>query len=176
MIVRFVNQQSKHAVTPWRSLLQQVLSAAIAATPSGMQFQQSTLETTVTVLFAGPRVMRRINRQSRQVDALTDVLSFPLLDAVDGHLTSLLGAQDYDPDVYGQKAVMLGDIVISLDKAFEQAADYGHSPEREVAFLAVHGLLHLIGYDHDETAREQLMLKKQQEILGHLGLVRGEKL
>ena len=119
--------------------------------------------------------MRRINAETRQVDSLTDVLSFPLLEAVDGQLTQPLQIQDFDPDQSDEPTILLGDIVISLDRAFGQAKEYNHSNQREVAFLAVHGLLHLIGYDHLNETQEKIMLKKQKQILDQIGLGRGDK-
>jgi probable rRNA maturation factor len=173
MIVRFVNQQSKFPVAAWRDLIGRVLPAALAATLIGRQFRRLAIDTVVSVTFAGSRVMRRINAATRQVDSLTDVLSFPLLDAIDGHLLQPPGIQDFDPEFADQPTVVLGDIVICLDRAFSQAADYGHSREREVAFLAIHGLLHLTGFDHQDEKSEKAMLRKQKQILDQAGLGRG---
>lgn len=175
MIVQFVNQQSKYPVAEWRALLAKVLPAALAATLIGRQFKRQQIAAEVTVTFAGPRVMRRINAETRQVDCLTDVLSFPLLEAVDGQLLQPPQIQDFDPEQSEQPAILLGDIVISLDRAFSQAAEYNHSSQREVAFLAIHGLLHLVGYDHQDEIQEKNMLKKQKQILDQIGLGRGDK-
>ena len=111
--------------------------------------------------------IRKINDEFRKIDKPTDVLSFPLLEAVDGELdyTQL----DRDMETGG---IMLGDIIISTERIKAQAAEYGHSVEREAAFLACHGMLHLMGYDHDESDREKLMIGKQKEILDNLGFVK----
>lgn len=165
MIIQFVNRQSKLATKAWQALIRRVFANAL---PPGT----FTGETAVTVTFAGPIVMRRINRETRDVDRLTDVLSFPLLSMQEGRLSVPLGAQDYDQTVRGEKFLPLGDIVIAPDVARQQARQYGHSTEREMAFLAVHGLLHLLGFDHDTPEREKKMTALQEEILQPLGLTR----
>ena len=98
--------------------------------------------------FVDDEEIQRINRQYRNIDRVTDVISFALCD---------------DPD--NQMEDELGDIFIDLDQAFRQAEDYGHSITREVAFLAVHGYLHLCGYDHMTEEDEKVMFAKQDEIL-----------
>ena len=104
--------------------------------------------------------IRTINREHRKVDAITDVLSFPLGEN---------GKYDQDP-VSG--AYMLGDIVISVDHVREQAKEYGHSEKREYAFLIVHSMLHLFGYDHMEPEEAQEMQEHQRKILDYLKITR----
>ena len=106
--------------------------------------------------------IRTINREHRKVDAITDVLSFPLGEN---------GKYDQDP-VTG--AYMLGDIVISMERAQEQAAQYGHTLQREVAFLTVHSMLHLLGYDHVDGGLEAVRMREREEaVLTSVGLPRG---
>ncbi|MCL2236309.1 MAG: rRNA maturation RNase YbeY [Defluviitaleaceae bacterium] len=105
--------------------------------------------------------MHELNRELRGKDATTDVLSFPLMSRED-----ILRANH--EGIY----VNLGDIVINLEKAREQAHEYGHSTRREVAFLTVHATLHLLGYDHDTKAAEAEMFAKQEAILEGMGLTR----
>ena len=100
------------------------------------------------IIFVDDEEIQRINREYRKIDKVTNVISFALCD---------------DPD--NQMTDELGDIFIDLDQAFRQAKDYGHSITREVAFLAVHGYLHLCGYDHMTKEDEEVMFKKQDEIL-----------
>lgn len=100
------------------------------------------------IIFVDDEEIQRINREYRKIDRVTDVISFALCD---------------DPD--NEMVDELGDIFIDLDQAFRQADDYGHSITREVAFLAVHGYLHLCGYDHMTKEAEEVMFKKQDEIL-----------
>lgn len=109
--------------------------------------------------------IREINREHRGIDKETDVLSFPLLEYVDGKPEFMPG--DMDPET---GCVPLGDIVISAEKAVEQAQSYGHGTDREFVFLAVHGMLHLLGYDHQNEQQEKVMFGKQEDILDELGL------
>ncbi len=116
--------------------------------------------------------IRRINQQFRQIDAPTDVLSFPLLSLLGpGDFSGMESqAQDnFNPDT-GE--AMLGDIIISVEKAVEQAEAYGHSKEREFAFLVVHSVLHLLGYDHMTPQEAACMENKQESILNAMGIVR----
>ena len=96
----------------------------------------------------------------RNIDRETDVLSFPLGEN-----------GEYDVDMFNN-ALLLGDIVISLEKAFEQAEEYGHSAEREVAFLTVHSMLHLLGYDHIEESDRVIMRDREERILSSMGITR----
>ncbi len=110
--------------------------------------------------------IRDLNRAQRQTDRVTDVLSFPMLTVEDGVLIV------EDEDILDGR-VFLGDIVISLPRAEEQAAAYGHSLERELGFLTVHSMLHLLGYDHEDGPRsESEMFKKQEDVLQSLQLFR----
>ncbi|NLW01846.1 MAG: rRNA maturation RNase YbeY [Clostridiaceae bacterium] len=109
----------------------------------------------------------QMNWEYRNIQVPTDVLSFPLLDYNHG----VLDIQPGDLDPYTNR-VELGDIIISVEKAQEQAVSYGHSLERELAFLAVHGMLHLLGYDHEEPDEEQDMIQRQERVLEELGLAR----
>lgn len=165
MIFQFVNQQSRFKPQPWRDLLQGILPAALDAVPWGRHLQAGPYEPSVTVILVGPRTMRRINRETRLVDQTTDVLSFPLLDMTDGKRAGRLRPQDFEQINDDRQIVPLGEILISLDRAAVQAGTYGHTMEREVVFLAVHGLLHLLGYDHDDPEREKRMRRKQRQIM-----------
>ncbi|MGE5614375.1 MAG: rRNA maturation RNase YbeY, partial [Bacillota bacterium] len=103
----------------------------------------------------------------RNVDTPTDVISFPLADMKNGKLLSEEG--DYNID---EGLLLLGDIVISAETALKQAERYGHSFERELAFLTAHGIYHLLGYDHMESGEESVMISKQEAVLEKLGLKR----
>ncbi len=110
----------------------------------------------LTILIDTPEHIQELNRSFRNVDRVTDVLTFP---AWEGEIS--LCADGY-----------LGDIMICYERAKEQALEYGHSLERELSFLAVHGVLHLLGYDHMTEADERVMRERQTAILDSIGVVR----
>ena len=110
----------------------------------------------LTILIDTPERIQTLNREFRRVDAVTDVLTFPAWEGEDP-----LSADGY-----------LGDIMICYDRAVEQAETYGHSLLRELSFLAVHGVLHLLGYDHMTEADERVMREKQTTILDGIGVTR----
>lgn len=125
----------------------------------------------VSVTLTGDARIHELNREFRGIDEPTDVLSFPLLEAAEiDDLQSGRVPYGYPEDA----RVMLGDIVINVAEARRAAARYGHRFEREVAFLAAHGLLHLLGFDHDEPDRERAMQALTEQALGRLGLFRDE--
>lgn len=116
----------------------------------------------ISVAFVSDGEIKELNRQFRGIDSPTDVLSFAFTeDAEPGEV--FINASD---------TLMLGDIVISLERAYAQAVEYGHSQEREVGFLTAHGLLHLAGYDHSTREERELMENLQEKILQSLNLVR----
>ncbi|HEY9577079.1 MAG TPA: rRNA maturation RNase YbeY [Pseudobacillus sp.] len=117
----------------------------------------------VSVTFTDNPRIQEINREYRGKNEPTDVISFAL-EEMDEDEIEITGAEDL-PRV-------LGDIIISVTRAKEQAAEYGHTFERELGFLAVHGLLHLLGYDHMTEEEEKIMFGKQKEILNEYGLQR----
>lgn len=116
----------------------------------------------VSVTFVTNEMIRDINREYRGKDQPTDVISFAMEELGEGE-TAIIGSPE---------PRMLGDIIISLDRTKEQAADFGHSFERELGFLAVHGFLHLLGYDHMTKEDEKKMFSRQEEILVSLGITR----
>lgn len=116
----------------------------------------------VSISVVDNKEIRRINKQFRNIDKVTDVLSFPQLTFEEGE----------KPDVNEDGEILLGDIIISIEKALDQAEEYGHSLKRELAFLTAHSMLHLLGYDHMETDEEEEMNKKQNEILIEAGYPR----
>jgi len=126
-----------------------------------------TDEYSIDVMIVDNEKIREINLQHRNIDKPTDVLSFPIVNMYDGEIKSSLGDINEDDG-----AIILGDIVISIEKAVEQALEYGHSLEREMIFLLTHGVYHLLGYDHDNEEREEKMLGKQNAVLNKMGLKR----
>lgn len=119
----------------------------------------------VGVLLVNDRYIHQLNREYRGVDRPTDVLSFAMQESTEEEPTIVGGCEEDEGD-------LLGDIIISMETAARQAEEYGHSLEREVAFLAVHGFLHLIGFDHLEEADAHVMRGREEAILAELGLTR----
>lgn len=155
--IYFSNEQDKENVTPE---LRCLVKAAIYAALSYEDFRKSA---EISVTFTDNDGIQEINREQRNVDAPTDVLSFPIMSGDDS---------DADTD-RSNGAVMLGDIVLNLERARAQAAEFGHSYTREVAFLTVHSVLHLLGYDHltsDEADRD--MRARQDAVLDMMGIKR----
>lgn len=132
---------------PWEETVRQALNAGLARLrPTGE----------VSVLLTDDAGIQELNRAYRGQDRPTDVLSF--------------SQREGDP-MPGEEN-LLGDIVVSIERAREQADRFGHSQEREVGFLAVHGLLHLLGYDHEEPDEEAVMMQLAEDILSQVGLTR----
>lgn len=124
-----------------------------------LKFEGFEEQSEVDVTIVNDEAIREMNAQFRNIDSATDVLSFPLGSD---------GEYDTNPET---GAKMLGDIVISVDHALSQAELYGHGIEREIAFLTVHSMLHLLGYDHENGCLEQtLMREKEETVLDALGL------
>ena len=114
----------------------------------------------VSVTLTDDAHIHELNRTYRGIDRATDVLSFALTESEE---PEIVGAQGHD---------VLGDLVISLEHVAAQAEEYGHSPLRELSFLTVHGMLHLLGYDHMEEAERQEMEEEQRHVMEELGIAR----
>ena len=114
--------------------------------------------------------IKALNSDNRHIDAVTDVLSFPMLDGIRGKkIYKKDYPYDYDED---EKAIFLGSVAICLDRAKEQSIEYGHSLQREMSYLFVHGLLHLFGYDHITDEDKKEMREKEEQVLLELGISR----
>ena len=114
----------------------------------------------MTITFTTPEEIRKINKKYRKIDKATDVLSFPMFekDELDEKIKS--GDFPYED--------VLGDVIISIEKVREQAEEYGHSFERELSYMLVHGFYHLMGYDHIEEEDKKIMRPKEEKILNEL--------
>ncbi|MBL1228499.1 rRNA maturation RNase YbeY [Enterococcus sp. BWB1-3] len=130
-------------------------------------FLEISEDTELSVTFMDNEEIRVINRDYRGKDTATDVISFALEEEGAGEMPII-----FDEEESALFPRNLGDLMISIERAEEQAADYGHSFERELGFLAVHGFLHLNGYDHMNEADEKEMFDLQKEILNAYGLER----
>ena len=120
-----------------------------------------------------PAEIQALNKQFRGVDSVTDVLSFPTMDNTE---RAVLDVNTFPQDAVNPRTgkLNIGDVIICLDRAKEQALEYGHSLKRELCFLSLHGLLHLLGYDHIEIQDEQQMNALQGEILEQMGITRNK--
>lgn len=143
-----------------KAFIRKVIRTALAA--EGVDFPCE-----VDVLLTNDARIHELNREQRGIDRPTDVLSFPAFDLRPGTLPE---PADADP---GSGLVPLGDMVVSLERAAAQAKEYGHSNRRELAYLTVHSVLHLLGYDHlDEGPQKAQMRAKEEEILEKLDIIR----
>ncbi|CDE90867.1 metalloprotein YbeY family [Clostridium sp. CAG:389] len=118
----------------------------------------------ITITFTTPEEIRKINKKYRKIDRATDVLSFPMFEK--DELDEKIKNKDF---LYED---VLGDIIISIDKVREQAEEYGHSFERELSYMLVHGFYHLMGYDHIEEEDKKIMRPKEEKILNELKITR----
>jgi probable rRNA maturation factor len=151
--IYFENEQDIMPITYGLKIL---MRRAIEAT---LDYEQFCNGCEVSLTFTDNMGIRELNNKFRHIDRETDVLSFPLFD-YEG---------EADEPALDEIRNNLGDIVISLEKAWGQAEEYGHSYEREVAFLAIHSTLHLLGYDHERSAEDdEIQCKRQKEIIEKL--------
>ena len=150
--VKIYNNQSKIEIS---NDIKKLMRKACRQT---LAFEGFNHDASVDITVVDNSEIKEINKENRNIDKETDVLSFPLSSS-----------GDYETD-YSNGSYLLGDIVISAEKAVEQANTYGHSVSREFAFLTVHSMLHLLGYDHvNNKAEEKEMFQKQEEILIKMG-------
>lgn len=152
MTVIITNEQDKIAIpVEWEAKINQVAEICF-------QEEQIPAEAEVDLLFVDNETIREMNREYRDKDMATDVLSFPMYEA--------------DEEIDDEEEILFGDIVISLERAQEQCQEYGHSLEREVMYLLVHGLLHLAGYDHMEEEDKKQMRAQEEKLLAEIGAIR----
>lgn len=162
-MTRIIIENEQNAVEI-NEILEQTIRDSVEA---ALRFEECDFDAEVSVTIVDNAEIQEINRENRDIDSPTDVLSFPMLyfdengDIIDSEF-------DMEGDL-----LILGDIVISAERAAEQAKEYGHSLKREIAFLTVHSMLHLLGYDHvDSEEDEKRMFARQEEILNLLGITR----
>jgi len=152
MALIMTNQQQKVPITPqWEADYTKL-------TDTCLKLENIATNAEISLVFVDDQQIRELNRIYRGKDTPTDVLSFPMYD---------------DPEnIDEEEEILLGDIVISLETAQRQAEEFGHSIEREAAYLLVHGLLHLLGYDHLNEEDKKNMRKREEELLEAFGLKR----
>ncbi len=146
-----------------RKMIRKIFAVALLSTGN------FDIDCGVAVSFVKAEKIRELNKKYRNVDKVTDVLSFPLLD-----MNYKQKLEQFKDEIEPDGILRLGDIVICKERAKKQAKDYGHSLKREIAFLALHGLLHLLGYDHIEKQDEKAMNEMSEKILSSLNIKRGE--
>lgn len=140
-------------------------------------FKTEGLENTklyMSITLTNPEEIKTINRIHRNIDKATDVLSFPMFEKIE--IKQIIQKSNVETvETEEQKQDILGDIVISIPKVYEQAEEYGHSFERELSYMVVHGFYHLMGYDHMVDKDKKVMRKKEEKVLQELNILREEK-
>ncbi|MCX7950449.1 MAG: rRNA maturation RNase YbeY [Clostridiales bacterium] len=160
------NRQNKFEIT------QDLINLIEKTIDESLKFEKFNLNYEISVVLTDNEEIRQINKLYRGIDRDTDVLSFPMLEYDEGYEEDgdiEVDFEDLNPETGG---VVLGDIVVSLEKARQQAEEYGHSFERELSFLIVHSVLHLLGYDHENDSDRAIMREKEENILSNLGQTR----
>lgn len=132
-------------------------------------FVKSDVRLAVELVFADGEEIRRLNRELRGMDKVTDVLSFPTLDGIKG---LPIKKKAYKNEIDEQGNLCIGSIVVCCERAKEQAEEYGHSYNRELHYLIVHGIMHCLGYDHEIEEEKSEMREKEEFILKKLGITR----
>jgi probable rRNA maturation factor len=145
------NEQSEYTVS---TELEQLVEAVVVKT---LEMEEFDPNVEVSVTFVSAQRIKELNKEYRSKDSVTDVLSFPQYT-------------DEGFEVYEDEPIMIGDVVICLERAAQQAQDYGHSFEREVAYLMCHSVLHLLGYDHMDDEEKALMRSREELVMSAMGL------
>lgn len=165
MTISIEYEAEKKLDIPYKEIINDVVMASL-------DYEKCPYEAEVNVILTDDETMRQLNQEHRGVNTPTDVLSFPLVDYrthSDFHHVEEARADYFNPE---SGELMLGDVVVSVDKVEEQAKKYGHSQTRELAFLVAHSMLHLCGYDHIVDEERELMEERQKYILQTRGYVR----
>ena len=162
MTIEIEYEAEKKLDLPYEKIIRDVIEEA-------MDYEGCPYEAEVSVVLTDNPSIQEINREYRQIDRPTDVLSFPMVDYE--RPADFCGLEEQAEDYFNPETgeLMLGDIIVSVDKVEEQAEKYGHSQARELAFLVAHSMLHLFGYDHMEEEERLVMERKQAEILERRG-------
>ena len=165
MTISIEYEAEKKLDLPYEEIINDIVLASL-------DYEECPYEAEVNVILTDNDAIQEINREHRCIDAPTDVLSFPMVDyKVPSDFDHVEDAvEDYFNPETGE--LILGDIVISVDKVEEQADKYGHSQTRELAFLVAHSMLHLCGYDHMEDGEREQMEERQKKILDTRGYTR----
>ncbi|HCL03701.1 MAG TPA: rRNA maturation RNase YbeY [Lachnoclostridium phytofermentans] len=146
-------------------LIKEVIEAAL-------DYEECPYETEINVVLTNNEEIKEINKEYREIDAPTDVLSFPMVEF--GEPSDFDHVEEEQEDCFHPDSgeLMLGDIIVSVDKVISQAKEFGHSEKRELGFLIAHSMLHLCGYDHMEEEEREIMEERQRAILDRIHLSR----
>ncbi len=159
LIIDIVNEQDKLRVT---KETEKLIEDVIENTLRREGFEHDSY---VSVTLTDNEEIKEVNLVQRGIDRVTDVLSFPVLEFEDGEMQA-------DAGDYFEDKLILGDVLLSLERAKEQSEDFGHSFEREVGYLVCHSILHLLGYDHESEDEREIMREKEEKVLSELSLTR----
>ena len=167
MTICFENETDQKLDFDYETILEKVICQAADQEKCPYEFE-------VNVTFTDNDSIREINREFRELDVPTDVLSFPMVDYPAPADFSVLEDEDNAAEYFHPETgeLILGDIVISVERAKMQAEEYGHSLKREICFLTAHSMLHLFGYDHIDPKDAAIMEPKQKQILEEMHIVR----
>lgn len=164
MTINFDCELECEPAIPYKDIISSVVDVV-------MDYEDCPYESEINVVITSDEEIRKVNKEFRGIDKATDVLSFPMLEYEEpGEFDWLEDYEQYFNPETGE--LLLGDIMISMEKVWQQAKEYGHSVERELAFLAAHSMLHLFGYDHMEEDERVIMEQKQREIMEIMGIDR----
>ncbi|MBW6408503.1 rRNA maturation RNase YbeY [Clostridium weizhouense] len=138
-----------------------------------LEQEQVKIPCEISLLFVDNNEIKEINSETRNIDKETDVLSFPMLDYPEKKVFKEVYIDNkFSPSDFDGEELVLGDVVLSLEKALEQSKDFNHSYDREAAYLVVHSILHLLGYDHMEEDDKKVMRSREEDILNRLDIRR----
>ena len=169
MTINIEYETDKELKLDYEDIINRVINEAV-------DYAKCPYEAEVNVTLTYNDEIKKITAEYRNINNPTDVLSFPMLNfALPGDFDGISDELENDVEDYfnpDSGELMLGDIVVSVEKVVEQAEKYGHSQERELAFLVAHSMMHLFGYDHMEPDEAAVMESKQREILDNLGITR----
>jgi probable rRNA maturation factor len=170
MIIQYQNNQRKFKAAKLKKIVEDAIRNTLMQEKINEFLTKNSIEPVFSITLTNNRNIREINKSYRNIDKPTDVLSFPMLEITSARILTRIPKSQIFITTNNKKEANFGDIVISLEKAYEQSQEYGHSFEREVAFLTVHSVLHLIGYDHIDAEDEKKMIKKQKQIMSDISI------
>ena len=132
-------------------------------------FVETDVTLAIEFIFVNGTEIRRLNRETRGIDKVTDVLSYPALDGIKGEA---IYGEEHPYEMDEEDNLLIGSVVVCCDRAKEQAEEFGHSYNRELHYLLVHGIMHCLGYDHMTDEEKAEMREQEEKILGKLGITR----